>query len=181
MGLCIWNQWRQAWGFEFVICHFYLRKQNIYEARTRHQRCRTRVGRGATRQCGRDTAARVMPRGFFVFLVDLCQLAPMQLWLRPYRSKLPFRAKTAKIQKKERHRTHRLSQIWNPTEDPFHTNTVNLALCLSHSISLVSHSLCALISAFVSACCDSMRHSAWVSHITCGLYLIYEHHVYYCS
>ena len=100
-----------------------------YEARTRHLRCRTRVGRGGTQRRARDAAAhvsgRVMPRGNVDFLADSrrCGFDSGRFALNrvdsgrigKYRPKRPLRPKFKK-KKKKRHRTHCLSKILNPTE-----------------------------------------------------------------
>ena len=64
--------------------------QFIYEAWTRHQRCRTRIRRGRMWRCAGDVAAyascRVVPHGFHVLLAHSRRHEPTRLRLGPIRT-----------------------------------------------------------------------------------------------
>ena len=114
---------------------------------------------------------RVMPRGFWSVLADSrrCGFDSGQFALnranlgridlnRPYR---PIQAEIQK--KKKRYKTHRLSQILNPTFNSLHTNTSNK---LSTSLSLHHSSLTlSVLSVDISACCETLSQCR-VSHLT---------------
>ena len=112
------------------------------EARTRHQRCRTRVRRGGTRR-RRGTplpahpavSRHIMPCGFHFFKADSRRLAPTRLrigpiracigWNRPYRPKPPKRPIQAEIQKKKKVQNAPFELNLKPSFSSLHTNTPN--------------------------------------------------------
>ena len=132
--------------------------------------------------------------------------------LGPYRAKLSKRliqAETPKKKKKKKEcKTHCLNLITNPHAFSLHSNFSSLSfVSLCHV--LCSLPLCAVCSSFCLSVSKTLSHSATQSHTqshsqltrnltdplsissltlnsqSCGLYLIYEHHVlfiiYYCS
>ena len=144
-----------------------LRKQQIcrktYEARTRHQRCHTRVWRSETRRRSEDATAHtsrsVVPRGFHVFLADSRRREPTRLRLRPIRAELgrlePYRPKwtiQAEIQKKKK------KKVQNASFDLYlNLTSAHFTQMPKHKLSTFSHissltRLCALcLSASVSS------------------------------
>ena len=90
-----------------------------YEARTRHQRCRTRVRRGRTRRWAGDAVARAsgrdVPHVFHVFLADSCRRSSDSGRFAQNRVNSGLnqtnRMIHAEIQKRKRCKMHRLTYI----------------------------------------------------------------------
>ena len=159
---CVWEGWCTS-------------SVSGYEALTWHQRCRTHIRCGEMQGMplpARPAASRrVMPCGFWSVLADSrrCGFDSGQFALN--RANLgridlnrPYRPIQAEIQKrKKRCKTHRLSQILNPTFNSLHTNTSNK---LSTSLSLHHSSLTlSVLSVDISACCETLSQCR-VSHLT---------------
>ena len=153
------------------------------EARTRYQRCHTRIRRGGMWWSVKDAAARASGRIplqhamwllFFLSRLALMwlQLGPICIELSrlgPYRRKSTVSAETAdsgrnsKKKKKKKVQNALFELNIKPSFNSLHTNTPNSALCLSLSSSLtrLSLSLCSLpLSLLV------VRHSASVESVT---------------
>ena len=130
--------------------------------------CGTRGAAPTSDAAGREgcRCPRIRPRHAMWFLVSFSRLAPMRLQLWPIRSESgqlgPYRPESAvsadssrnSKKKKKRCKTHRLSQILNPTFNSLHTNTSNkfsTSLSLHHSSLTLS-----LLSVDVSACCETL-------------------------
>ena len=144
----------------------------VYEARMRHQRCRTSIGlddaRGTPLPVRSAESGGVMPCGFFFFLPDSHRLGR-----RNRRFKPKFKKKTKKTKVQNAPFEPIIKPYWRLTS---HKHSKLSSLPLSHSVidSLVSHSLYALISTSVSACCETLSQCR-VNHLThnCNKYLSY--------
>ena len=132
-----------------------------WEARTRHQRCRTRVQRDGTRRRVGDAATRasgrVVPRGSHVVFTDAHRRgfdtrrrepnranSGLNRPYRPYRVKRPKRPIQAEIQKKKKKNLECTVLLnTNPTSAQFHSKRQNTLLTfrLTHFVSVLSASL----------------------------------------
>ena len=128
-----------------------------YEARTRHQRCRTRVQRGGTQRRAGDAVARtshrVVPRGFHVIFSDSCRRGLYSGLNRPKSTETTDSGWNSKKKKKKKKGAE--CTVWlisKPYFSPVSHKRQNISSHLSSHF--VSHftCLCALcLSAFVSS------------------------------